>query len=93
MKCSFVVGGGGGEEVREGIYTLGWKVLGAEDYSFSPLNPDQGFPLLLQVDRRVLEGGLGGKGGELNPWVRSVLPVETVFHPLRLLPCIGRFPS
>lgn len=53
-----VVGWGGGKEVREGVYTLGWKVQGTEDYSFSPLNPDQGFPLLLQLGRRALEGGL-----------------------------------
>lgn len=46
---------------------LRWKVLGTEDYSFSLLNPDQGFPLLLPMDKIVLEGGLGGKSGELNP--------------------------
>lgn len=48
VKCLLllvVVGWGGGKEVRESVYTLVWKVLGTEDYSFSPLNPDQGFLL------------------------------------------------
>ena len=50
MKCVFlllVVAVGSGKELREGGLTLGWKISGKEDYSFSLLDQDQGFPLVL----------------------------------------------